>query len=332
MRPAQEDRARAVPAVHHPPAQGAGARRHDQVGQEDARAAQRGGLGHPRGGDPQPPGAPEPGPDPAPHGHPGVRAGAGRGQRDPHPPAGLQGVQRRLRRRPDGRAPAAVDRGAGRGHDADDGDQQHLQPGQRQPDHQPDPGHRHGGVLPDRQPPQRARGRHDLLHPQRGLPGPQPGQGRRARDDQAAAAGPPPAARRRREGIQARHDHPDDGRPRRLQRHPPCPHAVLQPDARPEAAPGHHRRLLPDPGPPRDDRAAGPDEGPGLPRVDPLGPVVRHRRLEDAALQGRDHRRGREGGRPSRTSSTSAGSSPTRSGTTRSSTPGPTPASGSPPR
>ena len=30
--------------------------------------------------------------------------------------------------------------------------------------------------------------------------------------------------------------------------------AVLQPGARPEAAPGHHRRLLPDPRPPRDDR------------------------------------------------------------------------------
>ena len=39
VRPAQEDRAGAVPAVHHPPAQGAGPRRHDQVGQEDARAA-----------------------------------------------------------------------------------------------------------------------------------------------------------------------------------------------------------------------------------------------------------------------------------------------------
>ena len=37
VRPAQEDRPGAVPAVHHPPAQGAGPRRHDQVGQEDAR-------------------------------------------------------------------------------------------------------------------------------------------------------------------------------------------------------------------------------------------------------------------------------------------------------
>ncbi len=38
VRPAQEDRPGAVPAVHHPPAQGARPRRHDQVGQEDARA------------------------------------------------------------------------------------------------------------------------------------------------------------------------------------------------------------------------------------------------------------------------------------------------------
>ena len=43
-------------------------------------------------------------------GHPGVRAGAGRGQGDPDPPAGLPRVQRRLRRRPDGRPRAAVAR------------------------------------------------------------------------------------------------------------------------------------------------------------------------------------------------------------------------------
>ena len=112
----------------------------------------RRGLGYPRGGHPQSPGPAQSGPDAAPHGHPGVRARARRGQRDPDSPPGLQGVQRRLRRRSDGRAPAALDRGPGRGHDPDDGDQQHLQPRQRQPDHQPDPGHRHGVVLLDGQP------------------------------------------------------------------------------------------------------------------------------------------------------------------------------------
>ena len=81
----------------------------------------------------QPPRAAEPRPHPAPHGHPGVRAGAGRRQRDQAAPAGVQGLQRRLRRRPDGRAPAAVDRGPGRGPHADDVDEQHFQPGQRRP-------------------------------------------------------------------------------------------------------------------------------------------------------------------------------------------------------
>ena len=41
-------------------------------------------------------------------GHPGVRAGARRGQGDPGPPARLPRVQRGLRRRPDGGPPAAV--------------------------------------------------------------------------------------------------------------------------------------------------------------------------------------------------------------------------------
>ena len=77
----------------------------------------------------------------------------------------------------------------------DDGDQQHLQPGQRQPDHQSDARYRHGGLLPDGQPPERARGRDDLLHPQRGLPGPQSEEGGRARDDQPPPAGLPAAAR-----------------------------------------------------------------------------------------------------------------------------------------
>ena len=63
----------------------------------------------------EPPGAAEPRADAAPPRHPGLRAGAGRGQGDPHPPAGVPGVQRRLRRRPDGGARAALVRGADRG-------------------------------------------------------------------------------------------------------------------------------------------------------------------------------------------------------------------------
>ena len=44
--------------------------------------SRRGGLGHPRGGHPRPPRAAQPRADTAPDGHPGLRAGADRGQRD----------------------------------------------------------------------------------------------------------------------------------------------------------------------------------------------------------------------------------------------------------
>ena len=50
---------------------------------------------------------------------------ADRRQGDPAAPAGLRGLQRRLRRRPDGGARAALGRGADRGARADDVDQQH---------------------------------------------------------------------------------------------------------------------------------------------------------------------------------------------------------------
>ena len=108
VRPAEEDGARAVQAVHLP--QAAAARRglDDQGRQAPGRARGTGGVGHPRRGDPRTSGAAEPRPDAAPPRHPGVRAGADRGQGDPAASAGLHGLQRRLRRRPDGRARAAV--------------------------------------------------------------------------------------------------------------------------------------------------------------------------------------------------------------------------------
>ena len=88
-----------------------------------------------------------------------------------------------------------------------------------------------------------------LLEPQRGLPRLQPEEGRRARDDQAPPAGAQEAQGRGREGVHPRHGHQDHRRPGDLQRHPPPQDAVLQPGARAEAAPGDHRRLLPDPRP-----------------------------------------------------------------------------------
>ena len=81
-------------------------------------------------------------PDPASPRHSGVRAGADRGQGDPAASARLLGVQRRLRRRPDGGARAAVARGAARGARADDVDQQHPASRQRPADHRAEPGHR----------------------------------------------------------------------------------------------------------------------------------------------------------------------------------------------
>ena len=73
--------------------------RHDhQAGQEDGRRPGTGGLGHPRRCDPRTPGHAEPCADAAPSGYPGLRADPDRGQGDPAAPAGLRGVQRRLRR------------------------------------------------------------------------------------------------------------------------------------------------------------------------------------------------------------------------------------------
>ena len=93
--------------------------------QAHGRARRPGGVGHPRRGDPRASGAAEPRADAAPPRHPGVRAGADRRQGDPAASAGLHRVQRRLRRRPDGRARAAVARGAARSARADDVVEQH---------------------------------------------------------------------------------------------------------------------------------------------------------------------------------------------------------------
>ncbi len=80
--------------------------------------------------------------------HPGIRARPDRGQGDPAPSAGLRRLQRRLRRRSDGGPCAAVSGGAARGAGADDVDQQHPQPGQRQADHRAVAGYRSRPLLP----------------------------------------------------------------------------------------------------------------------------------------------------------------------------------------
>ncbi len=147
VRAAEEDGARAVQAVHLLQAREVRPRHHHQGRQADGGEGASGGLGHPRGGDPRASGDAEPRADAAPPGHPGVRAGADRGQGDPAAPAGVHRVQRRLRRRPDGGARAAQPGSAARGARADDVDQQHPQPGQRQADHRAEPGHRARALL-----------------------------------------------------------------------------------------------------------------------------------------------------------------------------------------
>ena len=77
-------------------------------------------------------------PDAAPPRHPGLRADPHRRQGDPAAPARLRRLQRRLRRRPDGRARAALGRGAGRSARAHDVDEQHPVARQRPADHRAD--------------------------------------------------------------------------------------------------------------------------------------------------------------------------------------------------
>ena len=172
---------------------------------------QAGGLGHPRGGHPGAPGAAQPRPDAPPPRHPGVRAGARRGQGDPGASARLPRVQRRLRRRPDGGARAAVGRGAGRGADPDAVGEQHPLAGVGPRARDADAGHGARLVLPHVLRPQlrRAVGRHDRPA---AAAVPQRGGGRvRAR----CGADHAPAADRVPLGGRAR---PHHRRPRHLQR------------------------------------------------------------------------------------------------------------------
>ena len=149
VRTAEADGTRAVQAVHHGPARRAQGRAEHQGRQEDGRVDDPRGLGRARGGHPRAPGAAEPRADASPPGHPGVRAGARRGQGDPGPPAGVSRVQRRLRRRPDGRPRAAVGRGAGRGADPDALVEQHPLAGARRAARDPVAGHGAWHLLPD---------------------------------------------------------------------------------------------------------------------------------------------------------------------------------------
>ena len=108
VRTAEADGAGAVQAVHHARAgaRGAGAQHQERQAHRRARAAR--GVGRAGGGDQGPSGAAEPCAHAVASRHPGVRAGAHRGLGNPAASAGLLRLQRRLRRRPDGRARPAL--------------------------------------------------------------------------------------------------------------------------------------------------------------------------------------------------------------------------------
>ena len=148
VRPAEADGARALQAVHHEPARRAQVGPEHQGGEEVRRVDGARGLGRPRGGHRRAPGAAEPGADAPPPRHPGVRARARRGQGDPDPSARLPRLQRRLRRRPDGGAPAALGGGAGRGADPDAVVEQHPLAGAREAARDADAGHGPRRLLP----------------------------------------------------------------------------------------------------------------------------------------------------------------------------------------
>ncbi len=159
VRPAEEDGARAVQAVHLRASAGPRAGGDREAGQEARREGEGRGLGYPRRGDPRAPGSPQPRADAASPRHSGVRAHPDRRQGDPAASAGLRRLQRRLRRRPDGRARPAVARGAAGSARADDVDQQHPASGQRLADHRAVAGHRARSLLPvDRARPRAGRG------------------------------------------------------------------------------------------------------------------------------------------------------------------------------
>ena len=107
------------------------------------------GLGHPGRSHPRPPRPAQPRPNSPPPLHPGLRAHLDRRRSHSHSSPGLHRLQRRFRRRPNGRPCPSFRRGANGSPPAHDGAQQHFQPVQRTADHDADPGHHAGLFLPD---------------------------------------------------------------------------------------------------------------------------------------------------------------------------------------
>ena len=293
MRAAEADGAGALQAVRHEAPRRSEPRAEHQERQAHGRARPAAGLGCPRGGHPRAPGPAQPRTDPAPPGDPGVRAGPGRGQGHQDPPARLRGVQRRLRRRPDGGARPVVRGGAGRSPDPHAVDQQHPVAGARTPHRDPVAGHGPRALLPDAHPERRdeGRGHPDVRLDRRGTARVRPGSlapRSRARPahGQGAAGGAPAGGVRPQGGRMGQADAGDplDHRPDRVQHR--VPRRLRVPErARLEAgrgSPGRRGRAPVRPDPDRD-RPRQPQE----PRV-----PLRHQGGRDDRRRGRHHASG----------------------------------------
>ena len=238
----------------------------------------------------------EPRADAAPPRHPGVRAGADRRQGDPAASAGVRGVQRRLRRRPDGRARAAVAGSADGSAHADAVLEQHPLARERRADHRAVAGHRAGPVLRHARENRRARRRLELH--QRGGSCRAPtrrGRSRSTREIQVRIK----EYELDEDGEQDREDHAlrDDRRPRAAVRDPAGGAVVRahQQGAQEEGDLEAHQRGFPPLRPARDGDLRRQADVHGLHHGDARRPLDRGRRHARAEAEGRDHRRGREG-------------------------------------
>ena len=237
VRPAEGDGRRALQAVHHPQAHRARDRQNRQERQEGRRPPHRRRVRHSGEGHRGPPRAAQPRADAPPPRHPGLPAGPHRGQGDPPAPARDDGLQRRLRRRPDGRPRPARPRGRAGGAAPDAREPQHPQPGARRTHRGAEPGHDPGDVLHDEEPQGREGRRPALCEHRRRAPRLRPGRHRAARQHPA----PPRRADVRRHGAGRRDDRHHDG-PRALQRDRARLGRLHRPGADQEEPPEHHRR------------------------------------------------------------------------------------------
>ncbi len=185
MRAAEGDGRRALQAIYHPPSHRARHRQDGQEREEVRRQEDRGRVGHLGKGDSGQAGLTQPCPHAPPARHSGLSARPHREQGHRTSPARLPGVQRRLRRRPDGRARSPFARGMPREHGAHAVEPQRPKPGRRRPARRAEPGHDSGPLLHHEGEVQPEGRGHALRQRPGGATGLRPGSGGTPRQDPA---------------------------------------------------------------------------------------------------------------------------------------------------